>query len=147
MIRPARAADLPAIQTIVREAFSIYLPRMDRPPGPMLDDYADHIAGGRAFVLTEAGGILGVLVLIAKEDHLMLDVVATAPAAQGKGIGRRLVDFAVLETAGRGFKEVRLYTNEAMAENVPLYEHLGFVVTHRAVQNGYRRIFMTKVVG
>ena len=146
MIRPALAADLPAIETIVREAFSIYLPRMDRPPGPMLDDYAGHIANGHASVLTENGAVLGFVVLIAKDDHLLLDVVATAPAAQGKGVGRRLVDFAVSETRRQGFKELRLYTNEAMGENIPLYEHLGFAVTHRVVENGYRRVYMTRVV-
>ena len=146
MIRPALAADLPAIETIVRDAFSMYLPRMERPPGPMLDDYAGHIAGKRAFVLAEGGTVLGMLVLIAKDDHLLLDVVAVSPAAQGMGAGRRLVDFAVAEARRLGLKQVRLYTNEVMRENVPLYEHLGFVVTHRAEQAGYRRVFMAKEV-
>ena len=40
MIRPAKAADCAAVEAIVRAAYSIYLDRMGKPPGPMLDDYA-----------------------------------------------------------------------------------------------------------
>lgn len=146
-IRTAGQGDLAAIERIVRDAFSIYIPRMDREPGPMLQDYAAHVAAGNAFVLDEGGQILGLSVLLDEPDHLLLDVVAVDPAAQGKGVGRRLVAHCEAEAARRGFAEVRLYTNEAMEEVVSLYRHLGFVETHRAVDGGYRRIFMAKPVG
>ncbi len=44
----------------------------------------------------------------------------------------------------RGFKAIRLYTNEAMTENIRLYERLGFAETHRAQEKGFRRVYMTK---
>jgi GNAT superfamily N-acetyltransferase len=144
MIRLAETADVAAIETIVTDAFSIYLPRMDRPPGPMLEDYAAHVASGNAYVFDDGGRILGVTVLVDHPDHLLLDVIAVDPKAQGKGVGRILVRHAEAETKRRGLGEIRLYTNEAMTENLPLYRHLGFVETHRAIAAGYRRVFMTK---
>jgi hypothetical protein len=45
MIRPARADDLGAIESIVREAYGHYRARLGKEPGPMLDDYRAHIGG------------------------------------------------------------------------------------------------------
>ena len=144
MIRLAAPRDVPTIEALICEAFSLYLPRMDKPPGPMLDDYAAHVAAGRASVLARHGRIAGVLILVPEDGHLLLDPVAVSPRFQGKGIGRRLIDHAEAEARRLGLTELRLYTNEAMTENLPLYLHLGFVETHRAAENGYNRVFMTK---
>ena len=119
---------------------------MDKPPGPVLDDYTARVAKGEAFVLADADGIAGVLVLIEREDHLLLDNVAVDPARQGRGHGRRLVDFAEAEARRRGHPEIRLYTNEVMQENVGLYERLGYAVTGRGEEAGYRRVFMAKAL-
>jgi hypothetical protein len=39
---------------------------------------------------------------------------------------------------------VHLYTNIVMTENLALYTRLGFEETHRADEDGYRRVFMRK---
>jgi hypothetical protein len=49
-LRQADPADVATISEIVRRAYEIYLPRMEKPPGPMLDDYAARILEGAAFV-------------------------------------------------------------------------------------------------
>ena len=49
---------------------------------------------------------------------LSLDNVAVAGNFQGKGIGRRLIDFAEAEARRRGFGEIRLYTHQTMHENI-----------------------------
>ena len=46
-----------------------------------------------------------------------------------------------------GFSEVRLYTNEAMTENLSFYPRHGYHETGRAVQEGFRRVFFSKTVG
>ena len=46
-IRVATAADVPAIEEIVNEAYRHYVARIGKPPGPMLDDYASPCLGGR----------------------------------------------------------------------------------------------------
>lgn len=62
---------------------------MGKPPGPMLDDYAQRIADGQAWVLEENGRLAGVLILEdAPGGALLLDNVAVAPCVQGRGHGR-----------------------------------------------------------
>jgi ribosomal protein S18 acetylase RimI-like enzyme len=143
-IRSAVAADAAAIAALVRDAYTMYLPRMGKPPGPMLADYAAIVARGEASVLELDGAIVGAIVLVDEVDHLLLDNVAVVPTRKGQGLGRELVAFAEAEARRRGFREVRLYTHETMTENQALYARLGFVETHRAEQDGYARVFMTK---
>jgi len=146
-IRPAVAADVATIRAIVDAAYGIYIPRMGKPPGPMLDDYDALVAAGRVSVLDADGAIAGAIVLLPQEDHLLLDNVAVAPAFQGRGLGRALMAFADDEARRLGFDEVRLYTHVVMTENQALYTRLGFEETHRGEQDGYERVFMRKRLG
>ena len=52
-VGPAFFPDLPegALARIVAQAYEIYVPRLGKKPGPMLDDYAARIAAGEAFVV------------------------------------------------------------------------------------------------
>lgn len=143
-IRPAIPSDADTIRAVVDAAYAVYLPQMDKPPGPMLDDYDARIAAGEAFVLDADADILGILILIDANGHLLLDNIATAPGAQGQGVGRQLVSFAESEAQRRGYGEIRLYTHAVMAGNVAYYENLGWEETHRGEQAGYQRIFMRK---
>lgn len=143
-IRAAFPDDLPAMQEIVERAYSPYIERMGRPPGPMLDDYAERIGLKQASVAEYDGRVGGLLVLIDQEDHLLLDNIAVHPDAQGRGLGRQLLDFAEAEARRRSFDELRLYTHESMTENIVLYGKLGWQETGRAVQAGFERVFMRK---
>ncbi len=147
MIRRARPADQVAVEAIVHDAYAIYLARMDKPPGPMLDDYAALIDDGAVSVLDDDGTIRATIVLLPQADHLLLDNIAVRPDSQGMGHGRRLIGFAEAEARRLGFTEVRLYTHQTMTENIALYQRLGFVETGRGRENGYDRVFMTKRVG
>ncbi|WP_236176850.1 GNAT family N-acetyltransferase [Pseudomonas qingdaonensis] len=147
MIRPATAHDVAPVQALIEAAYALYIPRIGARPRPMLEDYAALIAQGRVEVFEEQGQVLGVLVLIAQADGLLLDNVAVSPAAQGRGLGRQLMAHAEARARQLGLEVVRLYTNEAMSENLGLYERLGYRETHRAVQAGFRRVFMEKRLG
>jgi ribosomal protein S18 acetylase RimI-like enzyme len=144
MIRLAQPTDRETVEAIVRAAYSIYLDRMEKPPGPMLDDYAALIADGAVSVLADAGEIRAIIVLLPQPDHLLLDNIAVRPDSQGMGLGRRLIAFAETKARRLGFGELRLYTHQTMTENVALYTRLGFVETGRGRENGYDRVFMTK---
>ena len=63
MIRPARPGEADTLRDVVHAAYRHYIPRIGKPPGPMLDDYAARIADGQAWVLEDAGKIAGILVL------------------------------------------------------------------------------------
>ncbi|HZU90467.1 MAG TPA: GNAT family N-acetyltransferase [Stellaceae bacterium] len=114
----------------------------------MRDDYGRLIGAGAVWVFEAAdGAVAGLVVLLAKADHLLLDNVAVRPERQGEGIGRTLIAFAEAEARRRGYGEIRLYTHAKMAENIVLYERLDFVETGRGQQAGYDRVFMTKSLG
>jgi len=142
LIRPADAADLPAVEAIVRAAYTMYIARIGKPPGPMLDDYAALVPAHCVWV---AGAPLsGVIVLVGEDDHLLLDNVAVDPAAQGSGVGRALIGFAEAEARRRGYGEMRLYTHATMTENIALYGRTGWVETGRGEQDGFDRVFFRK---
>lgn len=145
-IRPAEAADLAAITRIVHDAYAPYVARIGREPAPMHDDYAALIAAGQVHVLTRSGMVEGVLVLIAQDDALLLDNIAVAPAAHGTGAGRALLEFTECCARAAGFDRIRLYTNEAMTENLALYRRIGYIETHRAVEKEMRRVYMLKLL-
>src|SRR5271169_4958261 len=86
-IRRAHMGDRPAIEEIVVSAYALYVPRIGREPGPMLDDYAALIAANRVHVLDDSDVIHGILVLIPGEDSMLLDNVAFRPDSQGLGFG------------------------------------------------------------
>lgn len=145
MIRQARPDDHAAVEQIVHDAYSVYVARIGRPPGPMLDDYGQRIGAGQVSVWEDVvGQIGGIIVLIANTDHLLLDNIAVRPGLQGRGLGRALVAFAEGEARRLGVAELRLYTHAKMTENIALYRRLGFVETGRGRQHGYDRVFMTK---
>jgi len=143
-IRAATAADVPAVARIVEDAYRCYIPRMGKSPGPMLDDYSARTSEGSVWVIEEDTSIVGILVLLPKPDHLLLDNIAVAPSHQGFGLGRRLLAFAETEAIRRGYYEIRLYTHETMTENQRLYAAIGYEETGRGTEAGYERVFMRK---
>jgi GNAT superfamily N-acetyltransferase len=144
IIRPADAADLPALHRIVAAAYARYTARIGRPPGPLLDDYAARVRRGTVWCGDIDGAVAGLIVLLAEADHLLVDNVAVDPAWQGRGLGRALLAFAEQEARRTGRAELRLYTNAAMVENIAMYAALGWQETHRGEQDGYQRVFFRK---
>ena len=140
--RLATEADLPAITSVIAAAYARYLNRMDRPPAPVLTDYRGAIAAGQVWVTGEP--VTAVLVLVQERDAMLVENVAVSPAAQGTGLGRRLMEFADRQALASGLSRMTLYTNEVMTENLAIYARLGYRETARQSQDGYRRVFMEK---
>ncbi len=143
-IRPAGHGDIVAITAIVNAAYSIYIPRIGKPPGPMLDDYAVHVRAHTVWVAEVDAGIAGLIVLLPEADHLLLDNVAVDPARHGQGVGQALMRFAEDEARRRGFAKMRLYTHEKMTENIAMYARSSWTETGRGEQAGYCRVFFSK---
>lgn len=146
MIRPARPGDAAAARTIVDAAYAKYVSRIGMKPMPMLDDHAARIEAGQAWVFEDAGHVVGWLVLIAAEGHLMLNNIAVAPDRASQGIGRALMQFTENEAARRGYAEMRLYTNALMTENLAMYARAGWVETGRVTYQGRHRVNFSKPV-
>ncbi|MDX6517059.1 MAG: hypothetical protein QOH73_2725 [Gaiellaceae bacterium] len=144
VLRRATYDDIGAIEGLVAESFGKYVERIGKPPAPMLADYAGMLDTSRIWVIVQRDAVIAVLVTLDQGDHLLLDTVAVATSAQGSGYGRRLLEQAERDAAEQGLSEVRLVTNEAMTENLVFYPRHGYRETHRAVQDGYRRVFFSK---
>jgi GNAT superfamily N-acetyltransferase len=141
-LRRATAEDLPAIRAVIDAAYARYLTRMDKPAAPMFRDYGPSVADGTTWVT--GSPVTAVLTLYPRDDHLYVENVAVDPSAQGRGLGRALMEFAEQEAAGRGLNRMALVTHEAMTENQAIYARLGYVETERRSEDGYRRIYMEK---
>jgi ribosomal protein S18 acetylase RimI-like enzyme len=141
-LRPATAADLPAIKALIDAAYAKYLTRMDKPPAPMLRDYGPSVEDGTTWVT--GSPITAVLTLYPREDHLLIENIAVHPGAQGRGLGRDLLVFAEREAIRRGLTRMALVTHEVMTENQAIYAHVGYTEVGRQAEDGYRRIYMEK---
>jgi len=143
-IRFAAPDDLAPIQRIVRDAYTPYVARIGREPGPMRDDYAQLIAEGHVHVAERDGIVQGILVLLPQDGAMLLDNIAVRPEAQGSGLGRGMLAYAEQAAILAGYPAIKLYTNEAMFENIARYKRSGYVETHRADAGGLRRVYMRK---
>ncbi|MFJ9864790.1 GNAT family N-acetyltransferase [Streptomyces sp. NPDC101165] len=141
-IRPARAADVPAVKAVTDAAYHRYIERIGVVPQPMEADHAADVAAGRVFVFGEP--VVGLVVVEAREDHLFLDSIAVRPDAHGTGAGRRLLEFVDARARVLGLPEVRLYTNALMWENQKIYPRFGYEVVERRVDGPYDRIHYRK---
>lgn len=143
-IRPATAADVGTIERIVAAAYTPYIARIGKPPGPMLDDYTALVGQGVAYVVERQAQVAGVIILLPHDDHLFVDNVAVDPTFRGQGLGRELLEFAEFTARATAVAELRLYTHELIHENIALYSRAGWSEYARLEQAGYARVLMRK---
>jgi ribosomal protein S18 acetylase RimI-like enzyme len=134
-LRRATADDLPAIRAVIHAAYARYLTRMDKPPAPMFRDYGPSVEAGTTWVT--GSPITAVLTFYPRDDHLYVENIAVDPSAQGRGLGRALMEFAEQEAARRRLNRMALVTHEAMTENQAIYARLGYVEIERQAEGGY----------
>ncbi|GAB2571312.1 acetyltransferase [Paractinoplanes abujensis] len=138
--------DASLVRDLVDHAFTPYIARIGMKPRPMTADYDAIVAAGRCWVAVDADTIVGMIHLETQSDHLEVETIAVSPAAQGRGVGARLLAFADQRARELGLPEVRLCTNVAMVENIAYYPRRGYVETHRQREDGFSRVFFTKVL-
>lgn len=142
--RPAEPADAAAIGAIVRAAYSRWVPVIGREPLLMRADYDKAVRERRFDLAVEDGQIVGLIETMRHDDHIWIENVAVAPEAQGRGIGRLLLDSAERQAMEAGCPELRLLTNGAFEANVLLYRKHGYVIDREeAFMNGIT-VYMSK---
>ncbi|CAH0294941.1 Aminoalkylphosphonate N-acetyltransferase [Peribacillus sp. Bi96] len=60
--------------------------------------------------------------------------VRTASSERGKGIGSKLIQFAIERAKKRGCHIIQLTTDKKREESLRFYEHLGFTATHEGLK-------------
>lgn len=147
LLRRAGPADADPIRDLVHRAYRDYEPLLGRTPLPMLTDFDAAIRDREVWVLEGSAGIVGVLELEPRADHVWIDDVAVDPEAQGRGLGRRLLDHAEAETRRLNLAELRLLTNERYERNIAIYTARGYVETHREPYRGTDLVHFRKRLG
>jgi ribosomal protein S18 acetylase RimI-like enzyme len=142
--RAAAPDDAPGAAACVISAYRHYVDRNGLVPMPMRQNYAEVIRDCQVTVVAHGGEIVAVLVLDVTEEGFLLDNVAIAPAHQGKGLGRALLEHAESEARRQGFDSIYLYAQEIMTENIALYGRVGYVEYARRVEFGLPRVYLRK---
>ena len=62
----------------------------------------------------------------ADEDGASFRYFAVSPAAQGKGVGKAMVDWCIARAQADGKPRIRIHTLESMPAAQRLYERIGF---------------------
>jgi GNAT superfamily N-acetyltransferase len=150
-VRRARPDEADAVGALVEAAFARHIAAVGCRPAPMDDDHAARIAAGEQYVSdadddSGGAGLASSIVLVDSGDHLVVNNVAVSPAYQGRGLGRALLAFAEDEARRRGYGEVRLHTNAAMADNLVMYPRLGYTEVARETLGGFHRVLFVKAL-
>jgi GNAT superfamily N-acetyltransferase len=96
--------------------------------------------GGAIWLAQDRSTIVGCCALIAKGDATYeLSKMAVTASAQGKGLGRRLLEAAVKGFFDTGGRLLFLETNTALKTAIALYESSGFVHRKRPKPSPYER--------
>jgi ribosomal protein S18 acetylase RimI-like enzyme len=146
VIRLARPEEVNTVTGITDAAYEHYIPRLGRKPQPMLTDYNPMIAAHEVWLLEFQYQPVGVLVLMDKQDHLLIYNIAIHPSHQKRGLGRRLLLWAEEQTKQTGYSCVRLYTNSLMTENIGIYTNFGYHETRREPYLNLTIVHMEKCV-
>jgi CP family cyanate transporter-like MFS transporter len=143
-LRLAGDGDAEAIRELVAAAYGGYAPLLGRTPMPMLTDYAAAVRQHDVWVLESDRAVIGVIELVAHDDHLWIDNVAILPAWQRRGLGRRLLAHAESEARRRQVPELRLLTNERYVDNIAMYLRYGYRETGRRPHLGTDLVHFVK---
>jgi GNAT superfamily N-acetyltransferase len=129
MIRPCTDADLPAIENIVNQAATKYHgaipddcwhePYMDR--AELLHEIAD---GVRFWGWDDGGALLGVMGTQDVKDVTLIRHAYVRPEAQGRGVGRALINHLISLTA----RPVLVGTWAAAVWAIRFYQGQGFTL-------------------
>lgn len=144
--RPAERADAAKIRDIVRAAYAEWVPVIGREPLPMRADYDKAVAEHPFDFAVEDDRIVGMIETMLEDDHLWIENVCVAPQAQGRGIGRLLLERAELKALEAGRFELRLLTNGAFEANVLLYKRHGYSVDREEPFMGGMTVYMSKAL-
>ena len=126
-IRNAEPSDLAVVQQISADAYiGAYVPVLGYIPQPAEEDYSTRIGRHEVWIIERDGHAVGVAVLEARPDHLLVYSIAVRPTEQRRGYGRALLVFADQRAAAIGVPELRLFTNIRMKRNIALYRRHGY---------------------
>ena len=146
-LRRAGPADRDALAALQEAAYAPNRPLLGVEPLPLTADPASVIAGRETWLLEDARGLAGALVLEPSPDELLIWSVATAPARQGEGVGQALIRAAEARALALGLGRLALYTGEPLTKTIAWYGRLGYETQRVEALPDRRIVHMTKNIG
>jgi GNAT superfamily N-acetyltransferase len=146
LLRPAAREDLAALREIERAAVQQFrdhgldhVADMEPAPVEVLASYSDD---NRAWVaVDESGQLIGYILVSIIDAGGHIEVVSVAPAHQGQGVGRALIEQVERWAISMNLSALTLTTFRQIPWNRPLYEHLGFrVLSQKEISKDLQRI-------
>jgi phosphinothricin acetyltransferase len=147
-IRPARAADLAAIQAIYAHHVLTGLASFEEVPPDLAEMAARHakvVGRGLPFLVAEDdGGVLGYAYAAPFRDRVayrysLEDSVYMAPGAAGRGIGAALMAELIARCQALGYRlMVAVIGDSANAASIGLHRKMGFAPAGRLPSVGFK---------
>jgi GNAT superfamily N-acetyltransferase len=130
-IRPATAADLPALRDVERAAGRAFarigMAAIAEDEPPSIADLRRYVRDGRAWVAVDAGDAPVAYVLADLVDgDAHIEQVSVHPDHAGRRLGRALIEEVAAWAAARGCVALTLTTFADVPWNAPYYERCGF---------------------
>lgn len=136
MIRPVGPAEVDAVADLCEEAYREVMGGLLTPDYlGRLRDVAGRAASAEVLVAVAGGDVLGTVTFVPgpgewaefDDPHTAgIRMLAVAPGAQGRGVGRALVSECLRRASAAGRSRVALHTIRAMVGARRLYEGMGF---------------------
>jgi putative acetyltransferase len=96
--------------------------------------------GGAIFLAFDGDAPVGaVALMVMGQGSVELAKMGVRPAAQGKGVGRKLVAAAVDKARSMGMKRIYIETNSKLGPAIKLYHDAGFRPLAEAIPSPYAR--------
>jgi len=127
-LRRATMADVDAVTALQQAAYAKNRDLLGVEPLPLLSDYVEIFSAHEIWLMECPDGLQGVLILEPRRDDLLIWSVATAPSAQGRGLGKQLLAAAEQRAKELGRSVIRLYTGEPLTGNIAWYGRHGYAV-------------------
>jgi N-acetylglutamate synthase-like GNAT family acetyltransferase len=136
-----------AVRDLTRQAYAKWVAVIGREPRPMTADFGQALSSHQIDLFEHEGELIGLIEMIPRGDHLLVENVAVRETWQGKGIGSEALDHAEKTARNLGLRELRLYTNAAFASNLQYYRRKGFTETAREpLSDGGTMVHFAKAV-
>jgi ribosomal protein S18 acetylase RimI-like enzyme len=140
-LRPARRDDVAAIIAMLADDhLGRARERLEDPLPALYDDAFERLSRDpniQLVVAEEGGNVVGCLQLCILPglssqgaSRGLIEDVRVASNRRGRGIGEKLVQWAVSEARGKGCKLVELLTHHTRVDAQRFYERLGFARSH-----------------
>lgn len=142
----AGPGDATAVRDLVRAAYARWVPLLGREPRPMLVDYDLAVRDHSIDLLHQDAALVALIEMLPLSDQLYIENIAVAPAQQGRGLGRKLLDHAQRQAEAANLPRLGLLTAEIMHANIRLYQSFGFRIDNTSTYLDSTIVHMSKVL-